>query len=348
MVDQQRKESYVPVVETENVKRASILSRLVSYQAMSTLLVFLLLILFFSLMTPSNVFISLRNIRSLLRLVADLGIVSLGIGLLMISGEFDLSISSTIPLCAYMFTLLLRRGLDPLLIILIILAIGPLFGLLNGLITTRLKLPSFIATLGTMMFWRGVLFVSSRRAPIGIERFLGEGNIFDKLFTTRFGSYGIPVQVFWFILFALILGIILRYHRFGNWVYATGDNREAAKAMGIDTRRTKIICFLIIGFLCAFVGMMQTVRIHSFTATQAQGFELNAIAAAVIGGTHLLGGVGSIAGVFLGVLTVAILENGLILMGVPVFGITAFTGTAVILAVIFNSFIERKRLQQRG
>jgi len=152
----------------------------------------------------------------------------------------------------------------------------------------------------------------------------------------------IPVQTIWFVAFAIILGIILHFHRFGNWIYATGDNQEAARAMGINTNLVKIICFMIVGVLCAFAGCMQSVRLGSFAATQGVGSELRAMAACVIGGTSLRGGIGSMMGVFLGILTLHILDNGLVLMRVPVFGVNAFIGLATIFFVLLNSYLDRK------
>ena len=152
---------------------------------------------------------------------------------------------------------------------------------------------------------------------------------------------GFPVQILWFLFFSIILALIVHYHQFGNWIFATGDNQTAARAMGINTDRVKIICFVIVGVLCAFMSMLQALRIESFAATQGIGFELKAIASSVVGGTSLMGGVGSILGIFLGTLTIQILENGLILMGAPVFGINVFIGIGIVLFAVLNQYIER-------
>jgi len=313
-----------------------------SYRASNTFIVFVGLILFFSLFTPRHVFVNPRNIAALSKLIPDLGIVALGVGMLMICGEFDLSISSVLPLCAFIFISLLKVGINPFFALSITLGAGALLGLLNGIITVKGRIPSFITTLGTMMFWRGVLYVVSRMWPIGLRAYLPPGSVFEHIFVGEIGGI-IPVQVVWFIVFVAILGIILHFHKFGNWVYATGDNREAARAMGINTDRVKTICFIIVSVLCAFVGILQLLRMETFACTQGIGFELKAIAASVVGGTFLAGGIGSIIGIFLGALTIQILENGLILMRVPVFGISAFIGLAIILFVILNTYIERRR-----
>jgi len=313
-----------------------------SYRAVSTLVVFVALILFFTFFTPQRLFIDPRNISALSKLMPDLGIVALGVGMLMICGEFDLSICSILPFCSYIFVLLLRAGTNLSVNLVITLLGGAFLGLVNGLVTVKGRIPSFITTLGTMMFWRGVLYVHSRMWPIGIRAYLPTGSSFENILTGIIGGV-LPVQVLWFGFLGLVLGIILHFHKFGNWVYTTGDNKEAARAMGINTDRVKTICFMIVGVLCGFAAVMQLLRLGSFAATQGIGFELKAIAASVVGGTSLRGGIGSMAGIFLGALTIQILENGLIFMRVPVFGITTFIGLAIILFVILNNYIERKR-----
>ena len=315
-----------------------------SFRVAGTLVVFVGLILIFAFFTPHHLFVDPRNVKALGKLVPDLGIVALGVGMLMICGEFDLSVGAVLPFCSYVFVVLLRAGMNVVLSLAIAMAVGALLGLLNGLITVKGRIPSFIATLGTMMFWRGVLYVHSRMWPIGIRAYLPSGSSFEHALTGEIGGI-IPAQVIWFVVFGLILGIVLHFHRFGNWVYATGDNKEAARAMGINTDRVKVICFVTVGILCAFVGVMQLLRIETYAATQGLGFELKAIASSVVGGTFLMGGVGSITGVFLGAVTIQVLENGLILMRVPVFGISAFIGLAIILFVVLNTYVGRRMIR---
>ena len=318
------------------------LSRIFFLRAINTLIVFVGLLIFFAFFSRYHVFISARNLRLLSKLAPDLGIVALGVGMLMICGEFDLSVSSVLPLCSYVFVSLLRLKVNLILIPFITLGVGALLGLLNGLITVKGRIPSFITTLGTMMLWRGMTLLLSH----GYQRpfATSASPIFCNTFTGKILGI-LPVQIVWFAVVGLVLGLLLHFHRFGNWIYSTGDNKEAARAMGINTDMVKTVCFIIVGVLCAFVAMMQALRLGSFAATQGIGFELKAIAASVVGGTSLTGGIGSMVGIVLGALTIQILENGLILTGVPVFGITAFIGAAIILFVILNSYVERKRLR---
>jgi simple sugar transport system permease protein len=294
-----------------------------------TVIVFVILLVVFGYFSPRNVFLR-----------SDLGIVAMGVGVLMICGEFDLSVASTIPMSSFVFVKLLEGGVPLPLVPVITLLTGSILGFLNGLLVVRTRILSFIATLGTMMFWKGILYVSSRMMPIGTRAYLEPGTWLEN---SLIGSIGgvFPVQILWLVFFSIILALVLHFHRFGNWIFVTGDNKTAARAMGINTDMVKVTCFCIVGFLCSFMSMMQSLRIESFAATQGIGFELKAIASAVVGGTSLMGGVGSVLGIFLGTLTIQILENGLILLGAPVFGINAFIGLGIVLFAVLNIYIER-------
>jgi len=315
-------------------------SFLVRYN-ISTPITFLVIALFFIFFIPNYLFIDPRNLAIMGKLMPDLGIIVLGVGMLMISGEFDLSIASVLPFCSYFFTLFLVNSINPLLALILVLPIGAVFGFINGFIVTKTGLPSFIITLSTLMFWRGLLYGISQMRPVSISRYIQSGSFFEKALVGKmFGA--IPLQIIWFIAIAIVLGLVLHATKFGNWVYATGSNKLAARAMGINTNMVKMICYIIVGILCAFVSVLQATRIESFAATQGVGFELKAVAAAVVGGVALRGGVGNMLGIFLGVLIIKMLENGLILMKVPVFGVETFIGLAIIIFAALNSFINRR------
>jgi simple sugar transport system permease protein len=281
-------------------------------------------------------FLSYENLRALGRLLPDLGVVALGVAMLMIAGEFDLSISSQIPLCSYVMITLLKSGFGEILSLLVVLGVGAVLGFINAVITIRGRIPSFITTLGTMLLWRGVVYVWSGMMPIPLRPYLPETSILASVFVSE--VFGVPVQIIWFAAVAIVLGLILHRHRFGNWVYATGDNELAAREMGINTALTKTICFMTVGILAALVSVLQLYRIESFAATQGIGFEFRAIAACVIGGISLKGGSGSIIGAILGIIAMQTIDTGLILMGVPVFGVSAFIG---IVIVVFGLLVTR-------
>ncbi|UCG12605.1 MAG: ABC transporter permease [Deltaproteobacteria bacterium] len=318
----------------------------ITLYGLNTAITFIVTILIFSVFTPDHLFLDPRNLGSLAKLTPDIGIVALGIGILMICGEFDLSIASVLPFCSYIFTQLLILGINPFIGLILVLPIGASFGLINGILVVSTGLPSFILTLATMLFWRGLLYGVSRMMPISILSYISNYPAFENVLTGQIGP--IPVQILWFLFFAVILGLLLHQNRFGNWVYATGSNQEAARAMGVNVRLVKTLCYMIIGVLCAFVGVMQSVRLGSFAATQGIGFELKTIAAVVVGGTSLTGGVGSMLGICLGIFIIRIVENGLILMQVPVFGVETFIGIAVVVFVVINNYMSRQVARQAG
>jgi simple sugar transport system permease protein len=318
----------------------------VHLEGLQTPIVFVAAMLFFAIFSPGHRFIDPRNLGSMAKLVPDIGVVALGIGILMICGEFDLSIASVLPFCSYIFTLFLMAGLNPFLAFVVVLPIGAAFGFVNGIIVVRTRLPSFIITLSTMLFWRGLLYGVSHMMPISILPYVPTGSAFAKVLAGQVGP--IPNQIIWFLGLATLLGLLLHRHKFGNWVYATGSNEEAARAMGINVQMVKITCYMIVGVLCAFAAVMQSVRLGSFAATQGIGFELKTIAAVVVGGTSLQGGVGAMLGIGLGIFIVQIIENGLILMQVPVFGVETFIGIAVILFVILNNVTSRRLARASG
>jgi len=322
------------------VARERLISRLFGYQSTFTLLVFLAIVVVFEVFTPGNTFLQVANLYSTARLAPDLGIVSLGVGILMICGEFDLSVSSTIPLASFVFVQFLALGTPLWVDLVVTLGVGVIIGMVNGLLVTRTRLPSFIITLGTMLFWKGLLYAASLQMPIGIRAWLKTGSWLESMFVGIIGG-AVPAQTIWFIGLAVLLAGILHFTKFGNWIFATGDNATAARAMGINTDRVKVIVYVGVGLLAALVGLISCLRIESFTANQGVGVELRAIASAVVGGTSLVGGMGSVLGIFIGTLTIQIIDSGMILLGLPAFGIGTFIGAAVIIFAVLNRYFSR-------
>ena len=313
--------------------------RFLSYRPSSVFLTFIGLVLSFTFFSRYR-FISPGNIEVLLALGCEFSIIALGVGILMICGEFDLSIGSILVFCSFVFVILFEAGMNLFLAGLITLIAGAFLGLLNGVITVKGHIPSFITTLGMMMFWRGLTLLLSHgyTRPFNPE----VSPFFCHILTGEIG--GIPVQAIWFVAFGLILGILLHFHKFGNWVYATGDNREAARAMGINTDRVKTICFVIVGILCAFVAIMQIIRVSSFSSRAGDGWELKAIAASVVGGTALMVGRGNMAGIFLGVVIISVIENGLVVLRIPYFWTYVVFGLVIISSVLLSRYLEKRRL----
>ena len=320
----------------------SSIRRLYSYRSASIFTVLVITILVFYLITPEHRILSSPIISVILRTVPELGIIAISVTLLMICQEFDLSVGSVLALSSMVMVWSYKAlGLHPILAVFLALVVGSLIGALNGVVTVKFGIPSFITTLGTMMWWRGVLLVVSGGHP---KAFHPEVlyPAFESVLTGKIGGV-FPVQFIWFLAITLIISILLERHKFGNQIYATGANKEAARAMGIDTDRIKIICFMIVGLLTAFAGCIQATRIYGSNALQGTGLELEAIAATVIGGTELFGGVGTIIGTLFGVILVHVLRAGLLLVGFPAYWYKAGVGLLIVVAVVVNTTVTKRR-----
>jgi len=310
-------------------------------RSLSVFFIFLLLCIIFAVFSAGHRFISKDNIEVFLAYGSEFTIIALAVGMLMISGEFDLSVGSVLVFCSFVFLKLIDTGMNVLPAILITYGVGAVIGMGHGMITVKIGIPSFITTLAAMMFWRGVTLFWSE----GLTKPLDSTQLplFNTIFTGSIGTI-VPVQFVWFVGFALVLGFIIQFHKFGNWIFTTGDNKLAAKAMGINTDRVKIACFTVVGFTCSFVAVMQMARVGVFTSRAGDGWELKAIAASVVGGTSLTGGIGNMAGIFWGSLIISVIENGLVIMRLPYAWTYTIFGVVLVSSVIISLSIEKKRL----
>lgn len=284
------------------------------------------------------------SISNILTFGGITGIVVIGVGMLMISGEFDLSVGSTFAAVSYVLALSLNAGFPVGLSILFALLFGALLGLINGLIVTRTKIPSFIATLGTMLAYRGIVraigggdFASYRGEPIALFEFLnGEITSVNQLFTP---AAHFRFSTVWFILITVIVSLILARTRYGNWVFATGGSPAAALAQGVDIIRVKMTNFILCGFLAGVAGALQFAHRLSVDPLRGEGMELAAVAACVIGGIRLSGGFGTIFGAMAGILLLQMLDQGLVLMKIPIQVFQATAGLIIIVSVIINTYL---------
>jgi ribose/xylose/arabinose/galactoside ABC-type transport system permease subunit len=293
----------------------------------------------FSLASP--VFLSTYNLLNLLRQTAELGIVAMAMTMLIISGEFDLSVGAIYAVTGVVTGLLAKRfGMEMWAAAGCGLISALILGLLNGLLVTTTKINSFIATLSTMMVYRGIAMVFSQGQPI--SSFMVEPEFFDIMGRGKgFGT--IPVPIFWVAGWGVLLFWLLHRTAFGVKVYATGDNAEAATLAGIKITRVKRIGFLLTSLAAGLAGLVSLGYLKTVTPTQGTGLELEAIAAAVIGGTSMAGGVGSIVGTFIGTFIMAEVRTGLVLLGTDAYIQDAFVGLVIALAVIVNI-----KLTERG
>jgi len=324
--------------------------RVKTYQAINIVVVFTVVVavaIGWSLVFPEQLrFATDGNFAILSQQIPITAIAAIGVGLLMISGEFDISIAGTFTLVPFIVAITFGEFGWPLIIALMAgLAVAIAIGLANGLITTRLGIPSFIATLGMMFVLRGVIrFVSinpKTNQPDSIAFFLGEP--LESILTGHIVG-PIYAQIVWLGVVALIGYLILNRHRFGNHLFASGGNRNAALAVGVPVQRVKITAFVICAITAGFAGILQGARINEIEPSFAtiSGFELKAIAAVVVGGVSLFGGRGAILGMVLGAVLLDVVDNLLVLISAPETVFKGFLGAIIIIAVVLNTFIGKR------
>lgn len=271
------------------------------------------------------------NIQVMLQAIPELGILAVGVGMLMIAGEFDLSVGANYTFAAMiMASLVTDHGVSPWLAAAAALVVGTGIGLLNAAVTFGLRIPSFITTLGTALFWEGfaLLYHGS-----GFESFTPSG----AFAAVTSGSAGVvEAEAIWFVALALLAGIVLHRHRLGNRLYAAGGNTAAAAAVGVRVRRVKSVAFAIAGLTAALAGVLATSRVQSIVPGQGTDLPLTAIAACVIGGLALTGGRGTMLGIVLGSALFYTIQDVLLLLRAPGYYLQLFVGILVIGAAGLN------------
>ncbi|MFP3917515.1 ribose ABC transporter permease [Lysinibacillus telephonicus] len=289
----------------------------------------LLLIIIVSVLNPS--FLSIANIFNVLRQVSISAIIAFGMTFVILTGGIDLSVGSTLALTGAIAASLLAGGLDPFLTMGIALILGLILGAINGVVITKGKVAPFIATLATMTIYRGLTLVFTEGRPIS-----GLGDHYSFQLFGKGYFLGFPVPVVTMVIAFFILYFILQKTTFGRRVYAVGGNEEAAKLSGINTDRVKIAVYAITGFLAALSALILTSRLNSAQPTAGESYELDAIAAVVLGGTSLNGGKGWIFGTLIGALIIGVLNNGMNLIGVSSFWQQVVKGIVILLAVLMD------------
>jgi simple sugar transport system permease protein len=284
-----------------------------------------------ALIAPTSFrYLSAPNISVMLQAIPSLGIVALGVGVLMIAGEFDLSVGTAATFVSVVAAMLMNMSISVWIASAVAIILGTLIGTLNGLITLQFAMPSFIVTLGGLLFWHGMTFLVHGAQSIGFK----PDPVFQFVFGGNFGLVG--TSFLWLILCCIGFHMMLQHHRLGNQIFAVGGNRDAATAIGVSPRKIKLIAFSIAGAMAAFSGIISATRVNSINPAQGQGVELQAIAACVIGGLALTGGRGGILGIFLGAALIYTIQDVLLLMRAPGFYLDIFVGALIVIAVIFN------------
>lgn len=293
-----------------------------------TLLILILICLIASQLSP--VFFTLANFSNVARQTSITAILAAGMTFVILTGGIDLSVGSVLAVSGAIGAGILAGTNNVGLALLVMLALGAAFGLINGVLITRMSMPPFIATLATMVIARGVTMVYTKGYPIAVGNdtfsFLGRGDI-----------AGIYVPILIMIVIYLIGYYILKNTRFGRYVFSTGGNEEATMLSGINVKRVKTLVYIISGALASLAGIILTARLSSAQPTAGQGMELDAIAAVILGGTSLSGGLGTIGGTIVGAFILGVLSNILNLMNVNPFYQDIVKGLVIIIAVVTDS-----------
>lgn len=298
------------------------------------LLAFAAICLGLSLTTPQ--FLTTQNWLIILTQVSINALLAFGVTFVIITGGIDLSIGSMVAVTSVVAASFAHPDTYPVAVpVLLALLTGLAFGVLNGLIITKSKVPPFIVTLGTMTIGRGLALILSRGRPISnlsdTFNFIGGGQVL-----------GIPMPVILLLLLFAVCTILLRKTLLGRYVYAIGGNEQAARASGISIERVKLIVYTLCGGLAALAGIVLTARIATGQPNAGAGFELDAIAAAIIGGTSTSGGSGTMTGTLLGALLIGVISNGLDLLNVSSYYQQVVMGAIIIGAVVLDSFNRTK------
>ncbi|MFF3869746.1 ABC transporter permease [Micromonospora sp. NPDC001898] len=318
-------------------RRVPLLNRILQRPELASLGGLLGAFVCFALIVP-DLFLSHSNGVNVTSLAAQYGIVAIGVTILMIGGHFDLSVGTIVGLTGWaMYFFGNELGLPPILTIVCALAFGAALGALNGVIQVTTGLPSFIVTLATALVFRGVLTMQTSGFPVVVR--------FPETYANVLAGpnlFGFRMSLLWFLVLAVLATVFLLRTRAGNWTFAIGQNSTSARNLGVPVARTTIGLFSISGFTAAVAGVIMAVQYFSIDANRGVGWELITIAVAVIGGTLLTGGYGSVLGTVLGAFMYAMVSAGLLLVGLQGYWVNIFVGIVVLAAVLLNRlFLKR-------
>ena len=262
----------------------------------------------------------------------------------MTAGEIDLSVGSVFGAVPVLMFVLYNDQIMPFEAAFVLaLVMAAIIGLVNGVLVTKFRISSFIVTIGTMLIVRGVaLFITSGSAQATYQTQSWIKTITIGL-VAEMGDFKLYAAMIWFVGLAVIMHFILTSTRFGNWIQATGGNLRAAKGRGVNTDRVKIALFMLTSVLACFAGIIDALRVQSAYPITGQGYELEVIAMAVIGGNLLWGGRGTIPGTIIGIFLLRSIRNGIIVIGVPGMAYNIFVGLIIILMMMGNSILSRAK-----
>jgi len=324
--------SVVPVVPTALGARWSALLQVRELNVLTALLVVVALI---SFSTPY--FMTTDNLMGVFRSFSLIAIMSIGMVMVIITGGIDLSVGSVMGLSSLVTALGFQSGLSAIVCVLGGLLTGLMFGLFNGVLITVIRLPPFIATLGSLSIGRGLMYIITHGVPLTPDT----PDAFAEIGQGYVGLVPVPVVIM--LGMTIVFSTLMRKTRFGRHVYATGGNEQAARLSGVKTARVKLLVYMLSGLIAALAGVISFSRYLSAEPASGFGAELDVIAAAAIGGASLAGGVGSVEGAIIGAALAGIIANGVVLMNINTYAQQAITGAVILIAVSLDVWRSRSR-----
>jgi simple sugar transport system permease protein len=309
----------------------------------------------FALLAYDRGFVSWRGAATYLEVAAQLGILAVAVALLMIAGEFDLSVGSIIGACSDIAALIPTEfGVNFWWGILAALAFALVVGFINGVVVVRTQLPSFIVTLASLFIIRGVTIGMTRiitgRTQVGGLQNLPGFDTAARLFASDIPIFDakFPISIVWWILVAAISTWVLLRTQFGNWIFAVGGNAVAARMVGVPVNRVKILLFMNTAFASWLVAMLEVTNARSADVLRGEMREFYAIIAAVIGGVLLTGGYGTVIGAVLGALIYGMVRQGVVFAGIDADWVQAVLGAGLLASVLVNRFIRQQAIGTRA
>jgi simple sugar transport system permease protein len=343
-----------PAEADERVRQVGVISRLLARPEIGAIVGALLVWVFFAIIANENNFVSMATTASILNRAAPLGILAIAVALLMIAGEFDLSIGSLLGFSGMAIMIMVTPtdaggfgwSLWPAIAFAFVLAMAT--GAINGWLVIRTKLPSFIVTLGTLFIFRGLTIALTRartnRTQLGNLEEVPGYDLAQRVFATQIeiGGAKFSISIVWWVALAAVGTWVLMRSRQGNWIFGTGGAVDAARNVGVPVNRVKVALFMTTAFAAFMVATIQVVQFTGADTLRGTGMEFEAIIAAVVGGNLLTGGFGSVPGAAFGALIFAMVQQGIVITGIDGDWYQVFVGAVLVAAVIFNNYVRRK------
>ena len=322
----------------DNLEKNSKLKKSSKYKSQIALLIMTVSVFGLFMITSPEVFFKGRIYQAFLSTVPFMGLMALGLTFVLAMGEIDLSFPSTMALSGFIFTSTFQATDSVILALIYSLLSGVIVGFINGKLVTSIGIPSIVATLGMQFLVRGFSNIISN----GLARTVAlDKTISYKIFAEKLGV--IPVQSIWFIGLTIFFYFLLFRHKFGEHVLFIGDNQEAARMMGVNVNRVKIMIFILMGIMASFAGILSCYRMRTWWPTMGEGYIMMIMAAVFMGGTSMFGGEASIEGTFIGSFVIGSLEAGIVAAGLSGFWTQFICGLLIIASVTIHTLVKRRK-----